>query len=55
VNEEDRGKAIYDAYRESVFGISPITGVPLPPWEELLQASRDALNGVIDAIAGAPA
>jgi hypothetical protein len=55
VNEEDRGRAMYEAFRESVFGIAPATGRPLPPWEELSEASRAALNGVIDEVAGAPA
>ena len=54
MNEEDRGKAMYDAYRESVFGVAPVTGRPLPPWEELSAGVREALNGVIDEVIEAP-
>lgn len=54
---EEQAQAAYEALREQVHGVSPVSGKTLPPWGELdsavtntwvaaVQATEDAVSGV---------
>lgn len=44
------GKAAYLAYRESVGGISAISGDPLPMWEQCPPVVREGWRAAADAV-----
>jgi hypothetical protein len=47
---EELAKNAYEALRESVHGVSTVSGKPLPPWEELDASVTDAWVGAIQAV-----